>query len=123
MGTWAEGNFDNDGALDFVGGLIDDITAKIDECFADEEASRLDEEGEAVIVPGVHIISMLSENCKAAPPQTAVVAKWKSQFMAIFDEQIGELEPAEGYEQKRRAVIEATFSKLEEQSRQFWRSD
>ncbi|BCM93829.1 hypothetical protein IAD21_05720 [Abditibacteriota bacterium] len=120
MGTWGEGNFENDGALDFVGGLIDELVEKINECFADEDLAALDEDGEAVIVPGVHVISVLNEQCHAAPPKLDIIIGWRDKYLAIFDEQIGGLDPVKGFEQKRRAIIEATFSKLEEQSRRFW---
>ena len=121
MGTWAAGNFDNDGALDYVGDVIDGLVARIEECFADEEMSRLDEFGEAVIVPSIEIISLLHENCKAAPPKAEVVSNWKTRFLAIFDEQIDGLEPAEDYAIERRVVIVATFERLENKAREFWR--
>ena len=121
MGTWAAGNFDNDGALDYVGEVMDGLVARIEGVFAEEGAADLDEYGEAVIMPSVHIISLLHEHCHAAPPKPAVVAGWKSRYLAIFDEQIDDLEPAGDFASERRAVIENTFTKLETQARTFWR--
>ncbi len=123
MGTWAAGNFANDGALDYVGGVIDGLVRRIEECFAGEDMARLDEEGEAVIVPSAEIISLLHENCKAAPPKVEVVSDWKTRYLAIFDEQIDGLEPAGDYATERRAVIVATFERLETQAREFWDRD
>ena len=121
MGTWAAGNFDSDGALDYVGSIIDDLAARIDGVFADEGAAYLDEDAEAVIMPSVDILSVLHEHCHAAPPKTAVVTDWKTRYLALFDEQIGGLDPDGDYAAERRTVIEATFSKLENQARAFWR--
>ena len=121
MGTWAAGNFDSDGALDYVGSVIDRLVARINETFADEDMARLDEDGEAVIVPSVEIICLLHENCKAAQPRPSIVSSWKTRYLAIFDEQIGELDPAEGYAAERRGVIDTTFTRLETQARAFWR--
>lgn len=120
MGTWAEGNFDNDGALDYVGEVIDSLVARIEDCFAEEGMAALDEDGEAVIVPTVAIISLLHEHCKAAPPHKEAVATWKKNYMAIFDASVENLSPVEGYAAARRKVIEDTFTKLENQVRAFW---
>ena len=121
MGTWAEGNFANDGALDFVGGVMDGLVARINQCFADEYAAALDEDGEAVIVPGVHLLFVISDTSGAAPPEAALVTQWKEKYLALFDEQIDGLEPAGDYAEKRRAIIEDTFTRLEDRSREFWR--
>ncbi|RYX81276.1 DUF4259 domain-containing protein [bacterium] len=122
MGTWGEGNFDNDGALDYVGGLINQLMDKINACFAEGDV-YLDEEGEEIIIPSVHIISLLSEECKAAPPKPDSVVEWRDKYLTLFDEQIGGLDPAGDFAQKRREVIEATFDKLITRSRSFWRAD
>jgi uncharacterized protein DUF4259 len=121
MGTWAEGNFENDGALDYVGELIDSLSARVEEILADEERSLLDEEGEAVLVPSVEIISILCERCKAAPPKEKTVKQWHKRYLQLFDEQIGDLDPEGGFEAARRQVIENTFKKLEDQARRFWK--
>ena len=121
MGTWAAGNFDSDGALDYVGEIMDGLAARINGVFADEDESRLDEDGEAVIMPSVDIISVLHEHCRAAPPKRDVVTDWKTRYLALFDEQIGGLDPDGDYAAERRAVIEATFTKLENQARAFYR--
>jgi hypothetical protein len=121
MGTWGAGNFQDDGALDYVGGVIDSFVARVEEILADEERSLLDEEGEAVLVPSVHLISVIVEASGAAPPKPAQVQKWRKKYLNIFDEEIGDLEPDGGFEAERRQVIEDTFAKLEQQARKFWK--
>ena len=120
MGTWGTGNFQNDSANDYAGELVDTLSARIEECLADEECSPIDELGEAVIVPTVAILSLLHEHCNAAPPKAAVVSAWKASYLAIYDEQIDDLEPKEGYKQGRRQVIVDTFDKLLNQATTFW---
>jgi len=67
IGTWGSGNFESDGALDFVGELSNQLVEKIETYFSDNRAN-LDEEGEAVVMPSVQILSILHEKCDAAPP-------------------------------------------------------
>ena len=131
MGTWAAGNFDSDGALDYVGSVIDRLVARINETFGDEDMARLDEDGEAdrpgrregVVEGGDRAVRPRhhGDACKAAPPRPSIVSSWKTRYLAIFDEQIGELDPAEGYAAERRGVIDTTFTRLEMQARSFWR--
>lgn len=120
MGTWGAGNFDSDGALDYIGEIASGLTARIEACFADEESSALDEDGEGVLVPSVAILLLLCEHCAAAPPRPDVAGRWKRQYLTIFDDQIDSLEPAPGYKQERRQVIEDTFRRLQARAAAFW---
>ncbi len=121
MGTWGAGNFDNDGALDYAGSVIDKFTARIEECFSGEDLADLDEDGETVLMPSVEMICVISERCGAAPPRADVVAGWRERYLRIYDEQIDSLEPADGYTDERRKVIEETFTRLERLALEFWR--
>jgi hypothetical protein len=78
MGTWAAGNFSNDGSLDYVGQLLDQLTSTVVSCFEDGNAG-LDEGGESELMPSVAIIKVLSEQCGAAPPKPDVVEEWRSK--------------------------------------------
>lgn len=121
MGTWAEGNFDSDGALDFVGDLMDQLTNIVKTCF-DEGNADLDEGGESELMPSVAIIKLLAEQCGAAPPKPDVIQSWHEQYLQIYDEQIDDLDPDAEYKIERRKVIDATFIGLIGLSQQFWRS-
>jgi hypothetical protein len=120
MGTWGAGNFESDGALDYVNEVADEIAARIEEILDDGDRSALDEEGEAVLMPSVAMLSVLHEHCGGAPPKPDVVRRWKKVYLAIFDDQIDDLEPKETYKQERRVVIERTFTELEGQAVAFW---
>ena len=120
MGTWGTGNFENDGALDYVGRLVGDLTNTITRCFDTDNAS-LDEDGESELMPSVAIIAILSERCGAAPPKPEVVESWRSKYLAIYDEQIDELEPDPDYKVERRKTIDATFAELTQLAIQCWK--
>ena len=119
MGTWSAGNFDNDGALDYAGGLVSSFAARIEAILSDEVMSRLDEDGERILMPSAELISVLCERSGCAPPQPAAIASWQERYLAIFDVQIEGL-AGEGYAQERRAVIVQTFETLHQRAREFW---
>ena len=119
MGTWAEGNFDNDGALDYLGDIINQITSNIEDIFKSGTAAGLDECGESELMPGVEIISILCEKCNGVPPEVDVVNRWKKKYLQIYDSQIDKLGADADYKIKRRKIIEDTFNKLLEQSKNF----
>jgi hypothetical protein len=121
MGTWGAGNFDNDGARDMVGDLIDQLAGTIQTCFEEGNAD-LDEGGESDLVPSVAIITLLSQNCGAAPPKPDIVESWRNQYLTIYDAHIYDLADDDDYKTERRAVIDKTFGELVGQSKQFWKN-
>src|SRR5437899_3210688 len=88
MGTWAEGNFDDDGALDYVGEIIDSLVDRIESILADKKRVALDEEGDAVLMPSVAILGLLSEHCRACPPEPKIIRRWKEKYVEVYDKQI-----------------------------------
>jgi hypothetical protein len=123
MGTWGAGNFDNDGARDWLGEVMTRLEREIDACLATPGRADLDEDGEGVLMPTVAILTVLAEHCDAPPPVAVTVRTWRAAYLAIFDDQIDDLEPAPGFKDERRQVIEATFAKLEAQALAFWQSE
>jgi hypothetical protein len=120
MGTWAAGNFSNDGSLDYVGDLIDQLTNTIVGCFNNGN-SALDEGGESELMPSVAIIKILSEQCGAAPPEPDVIEDWRSKYLAIYDDQIDGLDPKPDFKVERRKVIDETFAELIRLATKFWK--
>ena len=121
MGSWGSGNFDSDGAANYLVTVINRLRAEVDEVLTDADRSSVDEDGEAVVVPTVQIISVLVEHCQAAPPEPAVVSVWRDKYLAIYDAQIDGMDPVPGYKEERRQVIVETFAKLEKQACAFWK--
>ncbi len=122
MGRWGSGNFESDGALDYMGEVSDELAARIEDILAAADRSALDEEGEDILMPSVAVLSALHEHCHAPTPKPGAVRRWRRAYLAIFDDQINGLAPGDdGFKQERREVIDGTFGKLESQSVAFWK--
>jgi hypothetical protein len=119
MGAWGPGNFENDGALGYLGDLSKGLIARVNECFADEDQSSLDLGGESILVPNVEILTLLCEHYSGVPPDESLVAQWRERYLRIYDEQIDDLEPRGDFKDQRRAVIEQTFERLARVARQW----
>ena len=68
MGTWGEGNFENDGALDYLGEIVDSLAKEIDTILSTNGAADADQDGESRLVPSVAMIDALCERFNGAPP-------------------------------------------------------
>src|SRR5262249_33441094 len=113
MGTWGIGTFDSDRALDFINEEMRRHASAIEHIFADSQRFRLDEDAEAELTPRIKILALLITRCHGVMRQTPDdIAAWKAQYLAMYDDQIDDLEPTEYYKQHRRAVIEASFDEL-----------
>jgi len=113
MGTWGEGNFDNDGALDYMAEITTRLVKTIEETLKDKVMAGLDEDGEAKLVPSLDILTTLRENYQhIVLPEAGKIESWKSEYLKIYDEQIDDVALVQGYKEQRRATIEATFDKL-----------
>ncbi len=121
MGTWGPSNFENDAALDFINREVDRYVGIIQGIFADEQRFRLDEDAEGMLTPSIEILQLLCEHAGGVLPQKLDVAAWKTHYLAMYDDQIDDLEPQGDFKQQRRAVIEATFDKLQQQHEEQWR--
>jgi hypothetical protein len=118
MGVWGAGNFDNDCAMDFVGGLVDKFIKEIKAAAADPSSMETDEYYGDIMPCLVAIISNLHElTGTAAIPKPNVVADWKTRYMKVWEGYIDQLTPAPGFKDLRRSVLLETFERLETQSR------
>lgn len=118
MGTWDAGIFDNDEALDLVGEIVDDLQRRMEGWFGEQEPFI--EDGEGLIPPIIAIMQLLSANCGAAPPKPDLIARWKTKYLKLWDEQIDDLDPEEGFKNSRREVLVRAFKQLETTSKSFW---
>lgn len=118
MGTWDTGIFDNDEALDLIGEIMDDLQGRIDQFFEDDDPSI--EDGEGLVPPVIAVMQLLSVNCNAAPPKPDLIARWKTKYLKLFDDQIDDLEPEDGFKTGRREVLARAFKQLETTSKSFW---
>lgn len=101
MGVWAEGNFQNDEALDFVSDIADEVSNHMTPPAGFEELDRL--------MAAVAVLKALVENCRATCPTRADLAALKQQALRVYDAEIDEYEPKPDFKSGRRRVIEQTF--------------
>ena len=121
MGTWAAENFASDAAADCVDKLIDQLTSTIDDCF-DNEGANLNVGEDSVLMPSVAIIKLLSEQCGVAPPKPDIIEGWRSEYLAIYDDQCDCWDAAPGFKVERRKVIDDTFTELIQLATTVWES-
>jgi len=104
------GNFDSIGAQETRDNLVNEITDGIQTCLTYN--SDVQEGGEAEFMPLVEILSTLCEHCGATPPEIETVAKWRKQYLEVFDAQAGDFYEEKAKLKQRRKTIEETFKKL-----------
>ena len=119
MGTWSADNFGNDGALDYLGDIINGIEKNIEDIFSSGTAADPEECGESELVPGIVIISLLCEHCNGVPPEVDKVKQWRGRYLLRFDKQMPELGASNDFINERRKIIEETFDILIKQSEDF----
>ena len=120
MATFAEHNFGNDGALDYLALLTAKLVATITEIMADPERLELDEDGESMLMPSVEILALLCERYDAMPPKPATVQQWSQKYLAAYDRGIHKVTSDAHFKTARRKVIENTFRWLESLSETYW---
>jgi hypothetical protein len=123
MGTFAEHNFGNDGAMDYLAMLTAKLVATITEVMADEGRLALDEDGETLLMPSVDILALLCERYGAEPPRPDTVRHWSATYLDLYDRTIHKLRPKPGFKAARRKVIEHTFRWLESLADSYWDKD
>ena len=120
MATFAEHNFGNDGAMDYLALLTAKLVATITEIMADPERLALDEDGESMFMPSIEILALLCERYGAVPPKSATVRQWHQKYLSTYDRSIDKKKPDPNFKVARRKVIEHTFRWLESLSECYW---
>src|SRR5690348_11151133 len=114
MGTWGAGNFQNDGALDYLGEVIGHLAENVEELLGADLGT-----GERTLMPSVAMIATLCEHHNGVPPKLADVERWKQSYLATYDAEIDGYAPQGDFKAERRAAIAATFEALAKISREF----
>jgi len=104
MGAWAEGNFDNDTALDLVAYVADNVAKEMS---PPSQAEDID-----LVMAAVAVRKALVEHCYAPPPKRSEIQTLKEVVLSVFDEQIDSLKPTPQYKANRRRTIADTFDKF-----------
>mmetsp|Transcript_7476 Transcript_7476/g.15915 ORF Transcript_7476/g.15915 Transcript_7476/m.15915 type:complete len:123 (+) Transcript_7476:153-521(+) len=120
MGRWGAGNFECDGACDYIVDLVEKLSKRIDEVLDAEDGCWIEDDGDDELVPSVVVVTMLAKECGGAPPKPDVVETWKTRYLALCEEQLPGLGGSESFICERLEVLTKTFDDLLEVARQFW---
>ncbi|HWG44115.1 MAG TPA: hypothetical protein VN688_15160 [Gemmataceae bacterium] len=120
METFAEHNFGNDQAMEYLSMLTAKLVATITEIIADPERMELDEDGEGMLMPSVEILALLCERYNAMPPKPATVHQWSQKYLKMYDHCIDEISADADFKVARRKVIDHTFRWLEGLGESYW---
>jgi hypothetical protein len=120
MGTFAEHNFGNDAAMDYLAMLIAKLVATINEVVSDDARVAPEEDGESLLMPSVEVLALLCERYGAEPPRPEAVRQWSEKYLAVYDRTIDRLRPKPGFKAARRKVIDRTFRWLESVAETHW---
>lgn len=120
MATFAEHNFGNDGAVEYLALLTAKLVATITEIMADPERMALDEDGESMLMPSVEILALLCERYDARPPRPPTVRQWSQKYLDAYDDCIDDFDLDANFKTARRKVIEHTFRWLSGLSESYW---
>jgi hypothetical protein len=118
--AWGMGNFDNDGAMDFLSMQTMQLTATITAIASDPARLDMDEDGETLFMPSVELLALLCERYNAEPPRPAVVRHWREKYLQAYDRGIDGLKPSPEFKTGRRKAVEKTFRWLESLAESFW---
>ncbi len=114
------GNFDNDGAMDFLSMQTMQLTATIKAVVADETRAELDEDGETLLMPSVELLALLCERYNAEPPRPNLVRQWREKYLKVYDRGIDALKTSAEFKAGRRKAVEKTFRWLESLAESYW---
>ncbi|MFE7492215.1 DUF4259 domain-containing protein [Kitasatospora sp. NPDC057541] len=117
MGTWGSGNFESDTALDHLSTVIDRLVDEVAQAMAGDLVELEPDEYWGVAVPcNLELLLSLARAGHGVGdlPEAHVIMQWKTTFMAVWERSIDGMEPAPGFKEERRAVLNRTFDQLAE---------
>jgi len=118
MARGGSGNFESDTAMHFVGSLLGELVAKVQDAVAEPSRLEPDEYYGEVVPCIVDVIATLHEltGC-ASIPRPEVVEDWRTKFMEVWEAHIDGLGASPQHKKARRAVLKKSFEWLERLSR------
>jgi hypothetical protein len=113
MGTWAAGPFGNDAALDYVGGVLDQLMEPVREFLASPEIDETFDPAFAAIALMVGVMEATpSRPWDAAAKREVDPAPICAAMLTCFDEQIDSMEPDADFRRDQRSALVATLDRF-----------
>jgi hypothetical protein len=82
MGRWGPGNFDSDGARDYLDGVMSDLQSTVERVLK-AKPDDMDDSGESELMPAIELMAVLCETVHAGPPKVELVTAWKEKYAKI----------------------------------------
>ena len=114
MGTFGAGNFESDAALDLVAETRA-VTERALTAFLDSDDVGVEDLERVMAAVAIHLV--LDEHCGAGAPEVDFAIRLRDKALAIFDEEMPELDPDGEFAAERRTVIVETFKRYEAAAR------
>jgi hypothetical protein len=120
---WGPEVFMDDGALDYLRSILDQLVQTIEDCFAQVEEEALPDDCVwSKLMPSVELLTLLCTHYEVFPRlEEHVVKEWREKYLRIYDKHIAHLDMNPDRKEARRKAIEETFDKLIEFA-EFWHS-
>ena len=114
MGTWSHGNFDNDCSADFLSDITGKLVEEIRQAVKDPEKLEADEYWGDAMPSSIELLNLIATQnwVGTVLPETSEAKAWKATYLEVWDKSIEHLNPKEGYKEKRLSVLEDTFNRL-----------
>jgi tetratricopeptide (TPR) repeat protein len=114
MGTWGDGNFDDDTAADHLHTLMGGLVKEVSTAMAHPGDIEPDEYWGCAVPCNIEILNLIARQrwSDTNIPKAAIVEQWKRDYLAVWDERIDLLEPTPKHKVARRAVLVKTFDEL-----------
>lgn len=127
MGTWGEGIYQNDMAIDHVYDLLDRLVEEIEQTVADPVRMEPDEDDSRRMLANLDLLFLISEHVYRQVwdtwsirgpmlPDAGTILDWKAKYLMTWDAGIDGLDPRGEYKRKHRPIIVATFDQLAQAS-------
>jgi hypothetical protein len=115
MGTFGAGNFESDAALDLVAKTRAVAESELT-AFLDSDDVGVEDLERVMAAVAIHLV--LDEHCGAGAPEVDFAIRLRDKALAIFDEEMPELDPDGEFARERRTVIVDTFTRYEAAARE-----
>jgi hypothetical protein len=120
---WGPEIFNDDGALDYLRSILQQLVQTIEDCFTQVDGEALlDDCVWSKLMPSVELLTTLCTKYEMFPHlEEQAVKEWKEKYLRIYDEHFDYFKVTRYPKAERRKAIEETFNRLIEFA-EYWHS-